>query len=257
MIATALAVVAYGVGGARAATKAKVAPPNSWTLPGGDLQNSRYVSGPIDASNVSTLGVAWTVPIKAGGTFGTYVASPGVANGVMYTQDLASNVEAIDVASGKVFCTHDYDSTSVGPNGVTVGNGVVYEATADSALAPQASTGKQLWIRKLTRNANEGIDMAPGFKDVTVSVSSLSPQGNNLKFDTSKLTAKAGKVTIKFTNNSALADNVLLTNSANKILGRTSSFDGGSKTFSAALKPVPTPTTAPCQATVRQAFKER
>ena len=57
-----------------------------------------------------------------------------------------------------------YNSPSVGPNGVTVVDGVVYGATGDSAFALQASTGEQLWIKKLTRNANEGIDMAPGFE---------------------------------------------------------------------------------------------
>jgi outer membrane protein assembly factor BamB len=178
VLATALVVAACGGSGNRgtstAATKAKNAElPTTWGLPGGDLQNSRYVGGAINASNASTLGVAWTVPIKAAGTFGTYAASPVVVSGVMYTQDLESNVEAIDVQNGKVLWTHKYNATSVGPNGVTVGNGIVYGATANAAFALQASTGRQLWLKKLTRNANEGIDMAPGFKDGTVYVSTV------------------------------------------------------------------------------------
>ena len=179
VLATALVVVACGGGGgsSSSSTTAKKATGSelstAWTAPGGDLQNSRYVGGAINASNASKLGVAWTVPITAPGAFGTYVSSPVVVSGVMYTQDIASNVEAIDVSNGKVLWTHKYNSTSVGPNGVTVGNGVVYGATADSAFALQAATGKQLWIKKLTRNANEGIDMAPGFKDGTVYVSTV------------------------------------------------------------------------------------
>ncbi|HEY2602807.1 MAG TPA: PQQ-binding-like beta-propeller repeat protein [Thermoleophilaceae bacterium] len=184
MLATALVVVACGGSSSSdtstTANKAKSAAlPTGWTLPGGDLQNSRDVGGPINASNASTLGVAWTSPINAAGTFGTYVASPVVVSGVMYTQDLESNVAAIDVGSGKVLWTHKYNSTSVGPNGVTVGNGVVYGTTADSAFALQTSTGKQLWARKLTRNANEGIDMAPGFKDGTVYVSTVPGNATN------------------------------------------------------------------------------
>ena len=56
---------------------------------------------------------------------------------------------------------------------MTVANGNVYGATSDSAFALEAATGKQLWIRKLTRNANEGIDMAPGYNDNTVYVSTV------------------------------------------------------------------------------------
>jgi plastocyanin len=56
-------------------------------------------------------------------------------------------------------------------------------------------------------------------------------------FNTNQLTAKAGKVTIDFTNNSALQHNVTLVNSGNKILGKTSTFAGGAKSFSATVKP--------------------
>jgi outer membrane protein assembly factor BamB len=145
----------------------------SWSFPGADLQNSRAVGGPINASNVSTLGVAWTVPITAKGAFGGYSATPVVVDGVVYTQDLASNVEAINLQSGKVLWTHKFRSANEGPNGVNVANGTVYGATADSAFALEAATGKQLWTRKLTRNANEGIDMPPGYNDGTVYVSTV------------------------------------------------------------------------------------
>jgi outer membrane protein assembly factor BamB len=145
----------------------------SWSLPGADLQNSRAVGGPINASNVSTLGVAWTVPITAKGAFGGYSATPVVVQGVVYTQDLASNVEAIDLKSGKVLWRHRFNSANEGPNGVNVANGTVYGATADSAFALKAATGKQLWTRKLTRNAHEGIDMPPGYNQGTVYVSTV------------------------------------------------------------------------------------
>ncbi len=144
-----------------------------WEWPGGDTKNSRAVGGPINASNVSTLGVAWTVPITANGAFGGYSATPVVVDDVLYTQDLESNVQAIDFKTGKVRWTHKFNSANIGPNGVTVANGKVYGATSDSAFALEAATGKQLWIRKLTRNANEGIDMAPGYNDNTVYVSTV------------------------------------------------------------------------------------
>ena len=45
-----------------ASTVKAVVLPTSWELPGANAQNTRDVGGPINASNVSTLGVAWTVP---------------------------------------------------------------------------------------------------------------------------------------------------------------------------------------------------
>src|SRR5215472_18946986 len=70
----------------------------SWTLPGGNLQNSRDVASAITASNVGQLGVAWCVPIestgltKSAGLTDGYSATPVVVNGVVYTQDNESNV---------------------------------------------------------------------------------------------------------------------------------------------------------------------
>jgi plastocyanin len=65
---------------------------------------------------------------------------------------------------------------------------------------------------------------------------SLKPEGDQLLFDTKTLTAKAGKVTVDFTNDSAIAHNVTLIDSANKTLGATPTFDGGTKSFTATLK---------------------
>jgi plastocyanin len=78
----------------------------------------------------------------------------------------------------------------------------------------------------------------PATKPATGSGStvSLQPKGDQLLFDTNTLTAKAGKVTVDFTNDSAIAHNVTLIDSANKTLGETPTFDGGTKSFSATLK---------------------
>jgi outer membrane protein assembly factor BamB len=180
LVATSLLVVACGSGGKTSSTAVPRTSPahttsglTTWSLPGADLQNSRDVGGPIDASNVSTLGVAWTLPITAVTQFGGYATTPVVSDGVMYTQDLRSNVQAINLQSGKVLWTRKFNSTSVGPNGVTVADGMVFGATETSAFALQASTGKQIWSKKLTRNGNEGIDMAPGEHNGTVYVSTL------------------------------------------------------------------------------------
>ena len=67
--------------------------------------------------------------------FGAYATTPVVANGVLYTQDLASNVQAINLTSGKVIWTHKYNSPNEGPNGVTFANGNLYGATNRAAFA--------------------------------------------------------------------------------------------------------------------------
>ncbi len=156
-----------------ASTVKAVVLPTSWELPGANAQNTRDVGGPINSSTVSTLGVAWTVPIQASGTFGAYATTPVVSNGVLYTQDLASNVYAINLSTGKLLWIKKYNSPNEGPDGVTVANGTVYGATSTAAFALQAATGEQLWSKTLTRNGNEGIDMAPGYYNGTVYVSTV------------------------------------------------------------------------------------
>ena len=156
LAATIIVVAACGSGGKTNSTPVATTNPahptsalTTWTLPGANAQNARNVGGPINASNVSTLGVAWTLPITVHGAFGAYATTPVVANGVLYTQDLASNVQAINFTSGKVIWTHKYHSPNEGPNGLTFANGNLYGATNRAAFALDAATGRQLWIKTI------------------------------------------------------------------------------------------------------------
>ncbi|MBB4662979.1 PQQ-binding-like beta-propeller repeat protein [Conexibacter arvalis] len=144
-----------------------------WAHPNGDLANTRNVQGEIDVATVSRLGVAWTVPITAAGTFGGYASTPIVVDRTVYAQDLDSNVQAIDLESGEVKWTRRFDSPTVGPNGLAVGDGRVYGGTADGAFALDQATGEEIWRLRLTRNDREGVDMAPGFKDGIVYISTV------------------------------------------------------------------------------------
>jgi outer membrane protein assembly factor BamB len=147
---------------------------DEWPAPNQDLANTRVASSKIDSGNVTQLGVAWTIPIVGGGTFGNYASTPIVANGVAYTQDLTSNVKAIDLQTGQVKWSKDYNAPDVGPNGVAIGYDKIYGATSDFAFALDKDTGAEVWrSQKLTRNANEGIDMAPGVFDGTVYISTV------------------------------------------------------------------------------------
>jgi outer membrane protein assembly factor BamB len=143
-------------------------------VPNGDLANTRHQSsGPIDSSTVSDLQVAWKLPLHATSAFGSYASVPIISKGVMYSQDLASNVQAIDVESGEVLWTASFEQPDHGPNGVVVAEGLVFGATPTEAFALDQSTGQQEWSVKLARNAKEGIDMAPGHHDGLVYVSTV------------------------------------------------------------------------------------
>src|SRR5690348_10255748 len=102
-------------------TSGPAAPPNpavaaAWTLPGGNLANTRDVASAITSSDVARLGVAWCVPVEStgvtrkAGLADGYATTPVVVNGVVYTQDQESNVMAIRLATGQVLWTHNYYS---------------------------------------------------------------------------------------------------------------------------------------------------
>jgi len=142
----------------------------SWPLPNADLANTRDVPSRIDAASVGRLRVAWRVPIVAEAG---YAATPAVAGGVLYTQDLGSNVYAIDLRSGRLRWLKRYDEDDIGPNGVALGDGRVYGTTRTLAFALDPRTGRELWRRRLTSPV-EAIDMAPGFAGHTVYVSTAA-----------------------------------------------------------------------------------
>lgn len=63
-----------------------------------------------------------------------------------------------------------------------------------------------------------------------------NPEGQ-LAYDTKSLSAKAGNVSIDFTNSSSLPHNVTIKSSSGEKVGDTPTFTGGSKTLSVSLKP--------------------
>jgi plastocyanin len=63
-----------------------------------------------------------------------------------------------------------------------------------------------------------------------------NPEGQ-LEYNTKSLSAKAGKVSVDFTNSSSLPHNVTIESSGGEQVGATPTFSGGSKTLSVSLKP--------------------
>jgi outer membrane protein assembly factor BamB len=157
---------------ARTTRSASTITDGSWGAPNANLTNTRKVTGPIDAASVGRLRVAWSMPLPT-----LFTATPIVSGGVVYAQDMTSNVYAIDLTSGTLNWKTVYEDADNGPNGVSVGDGRVYGATTRRVFALDAATGRQLWARTLTRRQGELIDMAPGFARGSVYVSTVPAEG--------------------------------------------------------------------------------
>jgi glucose dehydrogenase len=221
--------------------------------PNGDVSNTRYTkSSPIDSSTVGNLQVAWKLPLKAASAFGSYASAPIVSKGVMYSQDLASNVQAIEVETGKVLWNASFEQPDHGPNGVVVQGGLVFGVTPTEAFALDQKTGEQVWSVKLTRNSKEGIDMAPGYQDGLVYVSTVPVNveefyGGNGVGILWALDAKTGKKVWHF---NTVPDNLWTSDSAARQINSggglwyTPAFDEEGSMYIAVGNPGPLPGTA-------------
>jgi outer membrane protein assembly factor BamB len=148
----------------------------SWPSPDADAHNTRRVGGPIDATTVAKLGVAWRFPLST-----AYTATAAIAGGVVYAQDGNSDVFAIELREGKLIWKTRLGVVDQGPNGVTLADGRVYGATSTGAFALDQATGKQLWSSgSLIQHQYEGIDMAPGEHDGLVYVSTVPGTGGDI-----------------------------------------------------------------------------
>jgi plastocyanin len=77
---------------------------------------------------------------------------------------------------------------------------------------------------------------APGAKGAGTTVALAANPAGQLSYDTKQLNAKAGTVTIDFTNASSVEHNVTIAQGG-KVLGATPTFSGGSKSLTLTLGP--------------------
>jgi outer membrane protein assembly factor BamB len=151
---------------------------DAWPAHNYDLSNSRATTHTdISSSTVAKLHPIWSFKIPGTGTFGNFATTPIVVNGVVYFQDLNSNVYAVDQATGKLKWKHTFKSPSIGPNGVSIGYGRLYGATEKFAFALDPSTGKLIWQKTLAPSVHVGIDMAPQVYDNKVLISTVPGSG--------------------------------------------------------------------------------
>jgi outer membrane protein assembly factor BamB len=173
VLAIAIAVVAVLSGCGSSSSGGETASLTGSGYPGVDAANTRQAKSEIDSSNIGNLGVSWTAPITGESNFGSYASTPVIDKGVIYSQDLASNVQALELETGEVLWTAKFEQPSYGPNGIVVAGGKVFGGTATEAFALDQKTGEQIWSVPLTRNEHEGINMAPGYSEGRVFVSTV------------------------------------------------------------------------------------
>lgn len=131
-----------------------------WPQANYDYANTRNAATSLLSShNVNQLCVAWTFPVSGVAASGAMATSPIVPRGVVYLQDLQSNVYAINLSSGALKWKHDYNAANGGPNGVAVDQGMVFvESSMQTIAALDAATGAQLWSRQIPQPNIQGID---------------------------------------------------------------------------------------------------
>ncbi|MGH2886176.1 MAG: PQQ-binding-like beta-propeller repeat protein, partial [Solirubrobacteraceae bacterium] len=137
----------------------------AWPYPNVTLANTRVASGSnISSANVSRLREAWTFELKGwppGGVAetGMLATNPVVQAGVVYLQDLYSNVYAIVLSTGKLKweCRVDRPVTNgPGPGGVAVAGGTVFGQSPTTAFALNAATGRPVWIDEHLLSRGQG-----------------------------------------------------------------------------------------------------
>jgi outer membrane protein assembly factor BamB len=100
----------------------------------------------IDSDNVDELNVAWVFPIPGIAEWGGAASSVVIANGIVYFQDLLSNVFALDLETGELVWESLQGDGVLGPNGVAIGYGKVFaQAGVNEAFALDIETGEELW----------------------------------------------------------------------------------------------------------------
>jgi alcohol dehydrogenase (cytochrome c) len=170
-----------------------------WPAPNFDLASTRAnPAGGISAANVGALRPVWRFRFRIPTTdAGTFTATPVVAGGVVYIQDMKSNVFALDLDSGKLRWRHLFAATNPGPDGLTVAQNRVYGATDTTAFALSATTGRLLWSRFLVTPTQLFVDIAPQVADGTAYVSTvgLSSAGRGTLY---ALSAATGAVRWQF-----------------------------------------------------------
>ena len=124
-----------------------------WRNANGGPANTRARASAIREATVGNLVEAWSVPIPGVGPYGAAAGVPVVADGVVYLQDLDSNILAIDLATGAERWRHEVGIPLSGPNGPAAADGLVVAAVGNAELiALHAETGELAWRQEVEKD---------------------------------------------------------------------------------------------------------
>lgn len=89
---------------------------------------------------------------------GAATTNPVILGNIVYFQDLASNIYAVDFTTGKQLWVKQYNLPISGPNGVAVGYGKIYAQKGHYNVVALDLNGNQVWDKKVSEQ-NVGIDI--------------------------------------------------------------------------------------------------
>ncbi|MHB8532910.1 MAG: plastocyanin/azurin family copper-binding protein [Solirubrobacteraceae bacterium] len=107
------------------------------------------------------------------------------------------------------------------------------KTTSNEAATPAATSSSAASAPASTSTSSAAASSSSGAAE---KLSVEADKEGALKYDTTSLAAKAGKVTITFTNTSPVGHNLTIESSGGQTVGATPTFQGGSKTLEATLK---------------------
>ncbi len=124
---------------------------HEWPMANKNYSNTRAtMDAAINAGNVAQLGMAWAFAIPGASKWGSAATNPLIANGVVYFQDLRSNIFALDFVDGRVIWQKLYDQKAFGPNGPAIGWGKLFAQNGiNHQVALDLASGAEVWQAEL------------------------------------------------------------------------------------------------------------
>jgi plastocyanin len=105
--------------------------------------------------------------------------------------------------------------------------------SSSSSSAAAAATSSTSAAAAAPTSTSASVPSSGGASHIAIA----ADPGGALKFDKPSLTAKAGKVTVTFTNKAPEGHNFTIQSPGGATVAATPTFNGGSKTLTATLKP--------------------
>lgn len=175
--------------------------------------------------------VAWALIVSLG--FGLRESGfPGTVAVQRLLMAVTAVLVVVAIATG--IATSGGSTKAAQAAGVAPSTGASGGAASGVAPSTGASGGTASGVAPSTAASGGSASGAPAHA-ATKLAQAADPSGQ-LRFAKTSLTAKAGKVSIEFTNRSPLPHNLTIA-SGNTVLGATPTFNGGSRTLTLNLKP--------------------